>query len=98
MPAETDTALSVLGGTKTPPDEPESNRARQDFAMPSTPLIPAPSPSFPRKREPRACPWPEQGPPAFSRSPWIPACAGATANQPTIATAPPVIPAQAGIQ
>src|ERR1700730_9523545 len=37
MPAETNTGPTALGGTKPSPDEPASNRARQDFGMPRTP-------------------------------------------------------------
>jgi hypothetical protein len=37
MPAETNTAPTALGGTNNSPDEPASNRAGQDLAMPRTP-------------------------------------------------------------
>jgi hypothetical protein len=39
MPAKTDTP-TALGGTNNAPDEPASNRARQDFAMTHTCEIP----------------------------------------------------------
>src|SRR6202035_1806250 len=37
MPAKTNTAPTALGGTNNSPDEPASNRAGQDLAMPRTP-------------------------------------------------------------
>jgi hypothetical protein len=82
MPAETNTAPTALGGTNNSPDEPASNRAGQDFAMPRTPrhsreTCPGPRPG---SGNPEPAFGPNRGPPTqalensseMTRTPEIP--------------------------
>jgi Domain of unknown function (DUF4347) len=95
MPAETNTAPTALGGTNNSPDEPASNRAGQDLAMPRTlrhsrETCPGPRPG---SGKPEPAPGLNRGPPAQASEKL-----SDTLRTPRHSRAPSVIPAEAGTQ
>jgi hypothetical protein len=60
---------------KEPSPGPSPRQRGEGARRGPAPSFPRP-PSFPRKREPRACPWPEQGAPSLDQSPRVPAVSG----------------------